>query len=220
MYKERTTKKGRKRNFNGWQKDAMREMRNKGTTYAEIGRKFNCTGNTVKYLTNDEFRTKQREYFNKYQQRKKGIKTPIEEKQPIEKPTVEQHLDEKIREILYKAFLAEELAKINKTNEITNEMKEAYLEKLVINRVINRIIEISKELGIPKIIETMITTPTRPDRDRLDNFIYGIGKGVFNTKIGSMLDELGLRKTFEEHPKGYYGYLGEEKAKERIKEEE
>jgi len=200
-------KRGCKRKFNGWQVDAMKEMKKKGANYAQIGRKFNCAGNTVKYLIDGEFKKKQKEFSKRQRQKMKET-----ERKPA-KPAVEQFIGEKTREAFYKASLAKEINKINKANEITDEMKEAWLEKTVINRAIDRIIEIYNRLGLPKIVETIIMAHAKPRKEGHDNLIYAVNKRVINAEIGSVLNELGLRKLVEELLKSYLRYFEEEKAK-------
>ena len=60
MNKEKTTKRGRKKHFNGWQINAMKEMKKKGANYEQIAIRFNCVGNTVRYWIDKEFREKRK----------------------------------------------------------------------------------------------------------------------------------------------------------------
>ena len=161
-------KRGDKRKFNGWQVDAMREMKKKGTNCEQIGRKFNCAGNTVRYLIDGEFKEKQKIWSkSQYQKMKEMGRKPA-------KPAV-QRFGEKAREAFHKASLAEEIDgvgkedqglryayqaldnaiggfnkgfyghvgnKINKTNEITDEkITDEMKEAWLEKTVINRTID-------------------------------------------------------------------------------
>lgn len=156
---------GKNRHFNEWQKDHMREMRNRGESYEQIGSKFDCSGTTVKYWLDKDYREQQIGRFRKQ----------YEEKQ--QKPKIEGLSNKEIRE------------NINQTAhriKLDNEMREAYLEKLIINKIIDRFIEVldkinetSEKLGLREIIKTTVEHSLHPKEDRLYKLIHKIGEREF-----------------------------------------
>ena len=137
-------KKGYRKNFNGWQVNAMHEMLKKGVSCRQVAKKFNCSGNTIKYLTDEAFKKRRHEYSKRYHQRiqemKKQIELPAVEEVGVKEAWIgiNKMVNKIVENRILKVIEKEVDAKFNKlVEEFLKYLEKKYIKKEVQNENIH-----------------------------------------------------------------------------------